>query len=122
MYTLSEENAWRAVKLCDNNTLGTIYDKCAVACHIRNCTEEDILRDSIELFMIRISTVEFHSCLQGYAICQSSLETLINSVAWRVDIVIQELKHEIVTSIGNREVLGEHLIKTVVLAFLRRSI
>ena len=72
--------------------------------------------------MVGIGTVEFQLSLQGYAISQATLQTLVNGVTGRVDIVIQELKDEIVTCIGDREVLGEHLIQAVVLAFLRRSV
>ena len=72
--------------------------------------------------MIRISTIQFQLSLQGYTIGQTTLQTFVNGVTGRVDIVIQELKDEIITCVGDREVLCEHLIQTVILAFLRRSI
>ena len=72
--------------------------------------------------MIRISTIQFQLSLQRHTICQTALQTLVDGVAGRVDIVIQELKNEVITRVGDREVLGEHLIQTVILAFLRRSV
>ena len=105
-----------------NNTLSTIDDESTVLCHVRNSTQEYILDESTEILMIWVCTVKFHLSLQRYTIRKTSLQALINSIAWRVNIVIQELKNEIITSIGDREVLREHLIQTVILAFLRRSI
>ena len=72
--------------------------------------------------MVRIRAVEFHLGLQGYTIGQAALQTLFDGVSGRVDVIIQELQNEIVARIGNRKVLCEHLIKTVVLAFLGGSI
>ncbi|EJP33671.1 hypothetical protein HMPREF1146_1669 [Prevotella sp. MSX73] len=72
--------------------------------------------------MIRIRTIQLHLSLQGYAIRQPALKTLINGITRWIDIVIQELKNEIITRIGDREVLCEHLIQSVILAFFRWSI
>ena len=72
--------------------------------------------------MVGVGAVQFKLGLKGYAIGQATLQTLLDGVTGRVDIVIQELKDEIVARIGDREVLGEHLIQTVVHAFLRRSV
>ena len=69
--------------------------------------------------MVRICAIQLHLGLQRYAIGQTAFKTLINRVARRVDIVVQELKNEIIARISDREVLGEHLIQTVVLTFFR---
>ena len=69
--------------------------------------------------MIGICTIKFHLRLQGHTIGQSALQTFFNGISRRIDKVIQELENEIITRIGDREVLGEHLIQTVILAFLR---
>ena len=105
-----------------NNTFSTVDYKGAISCHIRYRAKENILNFRFKIFMVGVSTVEFEFSLQRYAISESTLQTLINGVAWRVDIVIQELKNEIITCVGDGEVLGEHLIQAVILAFLRRSI
>jgi hypothetical protein len=72
--------------------------------------------------MIGVGAIQLQLSLQGYAIGKTTLQALVNGVTGRVDIVIQELKDEVITRVGDREVLGEHLIQTVVLAFLRRSV
>ena len=85
-------------------------------------TKEHVLNHRTEILMIRVSAIQFQLSLQGHTIGQTTLQTLVNGVARRVDIVIQELKNEIITRVGDREILGEYLIQTVILAFLRRSV
>ena len=72
--------------------------------------------------MVGICTIQLHLGLKGYAVCQSALKTLIYGITRRIDIVIQELKNEIISRIGDREILREYLIQTVILAFFRRSV
>ena len=122
MNVLSEEHARRTVQLRYYNTLGSIDNESTIGGHIRNRAQEHILNHCAEVLMIRISTIQFQLSLQRYAIGQTTLKTLVNRVTRRVDIVIQELKNEVITRIGDREVLSEHLIQAVILAFLRRSV
>mgnify|MGYP007043003657 CR=1 FL=1 len=75
-----------------------------------------------EVLVVGVSAIQFQLSLQRYAISQAALQALINGVTGRVDIVIQELKNEVVARVCNREILGEHLIQAVILAFLRRSV
>ena len=105
-----------------NHTLGSIDNKGTIGCHIRNRTQEHVLDRHGKIRMIRIRTIQFQLSLQRYTIGQTALQTFVNRVAGRVNIVIQELKNEIITRVGDREVLCEHLIQTVILAFLRRSV
>ena len=119
---LSEEHAGRTMQLRHDHTLGTIDDERAIGSHIGNGTQEHVLNHRAEILMVGIRAVKFQLGLQGYAIGQAALQTLVDGVAGRVDIVVQELKNEIITRVGDREVLGEHLIQTVILAFLRRSV
>ena len=122
MYVLSEEHTRRTVQLRNDNALSTIDNKRTIGGHIGDGTQEYILNHCTEVLMIRICAVKFQLCLQGYTISQSTLQTLINGVTRRINIVIQELKNEIITCIGDREVFSKHLIQTVILAFLRGSI
>ena len=122
MHTLSEEHAGRTVKLRHDNSLGTVDDERTVARHIRNRAQENITRHRTKILVVGVSAVQFHLGLQGYAVSQAALQALVDRVTGRVDEVIQELKNEVITRVGDREVLGEHLIQTVILAFLRRSI
>ena len=110
------------MQLRNDNTLGTVDDEGAVRGHVGNRTKEYVLNHRTEILMVGVGAIKFQFSLQGYAIGQAALQTLVNGVTGRVDIVIQELKNEIITCVGDREVLCEHLIQAVVLAFLRRSI
>ena len=110
------------MQLRDDDTLGSIDNEGAIGRHIRDGTQEHVLNHRGEIHMVRICTFQFQLSLQGYAIRQPALQTFVNGVAWRIDIVIQELKNVAVARIGDREVLGEHLIQTVILSFLRRSV
>ena len=122
MDALTEEHTGRTVQLRNHDTLGTIDDERSVGRHVRNGAEEYVLNHCTKVLVVGISAIQFQLSLQGYAIGKSALQALVDSVAGRVDIVIQELKDEVITCIGDREVLSEHLIQTVVLAFLRRSV
>ena len=110
------------MQLRDDYALSTVDDERSVAGHVWNRAQEHIARNSTEVLMVGVGAVQFHLCLQGYAVGQATLQALVDGVAGRVDEVVQELKNEIITRVGDREVLGEHLIQTVILAFLRRSI
>ena len=122
MNVLSEEHTRRTVQLGNDDTLSTVDNERTVGRHIGNGAKEHVLNHSTEVLVVGISAIQLQLSLQGYAIGETALQTLVNGVAGRVDIVIQELKHEVITRVGDREVLGEHLIQTVVLAFLRRSV
>ena len=107
------------MQLRNNNTLCTIDNKSTIIRHVWNGTQEHVLDKGTKIFMIGICTIKFHLRLQGHTIGQSTLQTFFNGISRRIDKVIQELENEIITRIGDREVLGEHLIQTVILAFLR---
>ncbi len=68
--------------------------------------------------MVGVGAEQLQLSFQRYTIRESALQTLCYGVARRVDIVIQKLQHEIVPGICYGEVLGEHLIKPLVLARL----
>ncbi len=122
MYTLAEEYARRTVQLRYYDTLGTVDDECAVVGHVRNCTQEDVRDNRLEVRVVLVRTVEFHLGLHRHTVRQTALQTLLHTVAWRVDEVVKELEYEVVASVGNREVLCEHLIQTILLTLLRWSI
>ena len=105
MNTLSEEHTGRTVQLRNDDTLSTIDDERTVGCHVRDGAKENVLNERTEVLMVRVGAVEFHLGLQGYAIGQTALQTLVDGVAGRVDEVIQELKNEVITRVGDREVL-----------------
>ena len=110
MYTLSEEYTGRAMQLRYHNTFSTINNKGTVSCHVRNGSEENILNKCTEILMIRVRTIQFHLCFQRYTISQPTFQTFINGITRRINIVIQELKNEIIARIGNRKVLCKDLV------------
>ena len=68
--------------------------------------------------MLRVSTEQLHLCLHRHAVCQTSLKALLDSVARRINVVVQELQDEVITSVCNREVLCENLVQTIILTIL----
>ena len=122
MYVLTEEYAGRTVQLRNDNTLSTVNNERTVGRHIRDGAKEHVLNHRAEILVIWVCAIQFQLSLQRYAIGEATLQTLINGVTGRVNIVIQELKNKVVSRVCDREVLSEHLIQTVVLAFLRRSV
>jgi len=122
MNALAKENAGGTMQLGYDNALSTVDDKSTIFCHIRNRSKEHILDERTKVLMIRIGAVKLHLSLQGDTVGQSSLKTFIDRVTGRIDIIVEELEHEIVTRVRDREVLCEHLIQTVVLTLLRRRV
>ena len=72
--------------------------------------------------MVGIRAVKLQLRLQRHAVGQSPLQTFIYRVARRINVVIQELQHEIVACVGYWEILSKHLVETLVLAVLRRRV
>ena len=116
MHTATKKDTGRTMQLAYHNTFGTIYNKGAIVGHVWNWTKEDVFNNCIEILVIRISTVKFQLGLQGYAVSQTTLKALFDRIFWWINIIVQELKNEIVSSISNGEILAENLIQTVVLA------
>ena len=104
------------MQLRHHNTFCSIDDKCTIAGHVRNGAQENILNDRIKILMIRVGAEQFQFCLQRHTVSETSLQAFLNGVARWVDIIIQKFQNEIVTCIGNREILREHLIQAIVLA------
>ena len=119
---LAKEHAGGTVQLGNDDTLSAIDDKRAVVGHIGNGAQEDILRLGGEILVVLVCARQSHLGPQRNTIGQPTLQALVNGVARGINEVVQELKNEIVAGIGDGEVLGEHLIQTVILAFLRRCV
>ena len=122
MDTLSEEYARRAVKLGNDDALCTVDDKRTIGRHVRDSAEINVRCHSLEIYVFRVGTVEFHLRLHRHAVSKTTLKTLLDGITRRVDEVVQELKYETVASVCDREVLLEHLVQTIVLTLLRRSV
>jgi hypothetical protein len=72
--------------------------------------------------VIRIGTVKFKFGFEGHAIGQAAFQTLLDGVSRGVDVVVEELENEVVTSVGNRKILGKNLIEAFIISFFRRSV
>ena len=122
MNALSEEHTWRTVQLRNYNTFCSVNNESTFRSHIRDSSQINILNYRIEVFMIGVGTIKLKLSFQGNTISQSTLQAFIDRIVRRVDIVIKELEHEVVTSICDREILGKHFVQAIVLSFFRRGI
>ena len=122
MSALSEEDARRTVELRDDDTLGSVDNKGSLLGHVGNLTEINILNNRGKVLVVRVGTIELKLCFEGHAVGQAMLKTLVDSVARRIDIIVEKFQHEIVARVGNGEVLGKYLIKPFVVALLGGSV
>jgi hypothetical protein len=118
VHALSEEHAWRTVKLRYYNALGTIENEGTTLGHVGDKTKINILNNLVEILMLGVSTVKLKLGLKRYTICQTALQTLLDRVAWLIDIVIDELQNKVVSGICDWEILVEHLVQALVLTIL----
>ena len=72
--------------------------------------------------MLLIVTAQAQFCLEGNSIGKTSLHTLFDGVAGRVNEIIKELQHEDIPCIIDGEVLLENLEKTFVVTLIRRGL
>ena len=122
VHALAEEYARRAVQLRNDHALGAVeYERTAVG-HVGDGAEIDILHHHTEILVLVVRAVEFQFGLEGYAVSQTALQTLLNRVAGRVDIVVDELQYEVVTCVGNGKILLKHLVEALVLTILGRGV
>ncbi len=122
VHALAEEYARRAVQLRYHDSLRTVEDERTALGHIRDQTEIYVLNDLVEVLVLGVGAVEFKFCFEGNAICQTSLQTLLDRVTRLVDIVVYKFQNEVVSGIRDREIFVEHPVKALVLAVLRRGV
>jgi hypothetical protein len=72
--------------------------------------------------VLGIGAIELQFRLEGDAVCEAALDALVNRVAGRVDEVIEELQHELVTGVRDGEVLAEDLEETLVVPVLGEGV
>ena len=72
--------------------------------------------------MVGISAIELQLCLEGHTVSLTTLQTLFYGVTRRVDIIIEEFKHKVVSSVCNREVFCKHLVESLVVPLLGWSV
>src|SRR5438270_14031355 len=96
------------MKLGYNNPFGTIDNKCSTGCHVRNVSQEYILNDCLEVYMLFIITAKTELCFKRNRISKSSFNTLFYGVSRRVDKIIEEFQHENIPGISDRKILFEN--------------
>ena len=101
------------------NPFCSIDNECTTGSHVRNITQEYILYDSLEVNMLLIITAQTKFGFQGNSVSQPSFHTLFDSIAGRVNKVIQELQNENIPGISNRKILFEHTEQTFNVTFVR---
>jgi hypothetical protein len=72
--------------------------------------------------VVRVGAIELELGLQGNAVGQADIKTLIDGVARRVDIIVKEFKLKVVARILDGEILGKNFIESLVFSFLSRCI
>ena len=117
---LSEEHTRRTVKLRYNHTFSAVDHKRTTWGHVGDVAQEHILYYGFKVHMLLIITAQPKLCFQWHGIRKTALHTLVDCVTWRVDEIIQELKHENVTSVRDREILLEHTEQAFIVALIRR--
>ena len=122
MNARTKEHARRTMQLRHNYTLRTIDNKRTFGRHIRDWPQIHILNHGIKILVIRIGAIEFQFRLQRHTISQTATNTLFDGITRRVDIIIEELQHEVIARIRNREILGKYAIQPFVFSLLRWSI
>ncbi len=122
VHTLSEEYSGRAVQLRHYYTLRTINDKSTTLGHIWNCAEINILHHYSKILVVVIRAIELQLSLQWHAVTQASLQTLLNRVAWGIDIIVYKFENEVISRICNWEILLKHSVETLAFAILCRGI
>ena len=119
---LSEEHTGRTVELRHNDAFRAIDHESALLGHVRNRAEINILDNRREILVVGVGTVEFQFRLQGHTVCQATLQALLDGVAGRVDVIIEEFEYKVVTGVRYGEVLGEHLVESLVVPFFGRGV
>ncbi len=122
MSALAEEYARRTMELRHHHALGTVDHKSALFRHIRDRTQIHILDHRIEILVIGVCTIKLQLGLQRHAVGQTTLQTLLNRIAGRVDIVVEKFEHEVIAGVRDREVFREDLVQALIVALLGRSV
>ena len=122
MHALSEEHTRRTVQLGYDDALRTVDDERTAFGHIGNRTEVNVLDDHAEILVFVVRAVKFQLCFQRDAVRQTALQTLLDRVAGRVDIVVDELQNEVVPGVRDGEIFLKDLVQALVLTVFSRSV
>ena len=106
------------MQLRHDNALGTVDNKGALGGHVRNHAKIDMLLYRLEVLVVRIFATQFHFGLQRNAVSKATLDTLLDGITGRINVIIKEFELEIISCVSDGEILFENfkqpLVKTVV--------
>jgi len=115
---LTEEDARRTMELAHHDALGAVDDECALGRHVGDHTQVNIGYLGGEILMIGIGAIELELGLERHTVGQTAEQALLDGIARGIDEVVEKLQHIVVAGVGNGEVLGEDLVKSLLLAIL----
>ena len=81
-------------------------------------TDSGAVLEDRYLLVLLIGTIELQLGLEWHTVGETTLQALLDSVARRIDVVIEKLEYVIVSCVSDWEVLLEYTIETFVLAVL----
>ena len=110
----AEEDARGAVQLGNDDTLGTVDDEGALRSHVGNHAEIDMLLERLEVLVFGVFATQFHLGFQRHAVGEAALDALLDGIAGRIDVIIQEFEFKIVSRIRNGEVFFKDLVQAFV--------
>ena len=115
MLALAEEHTRGAVQLGHHDTLGAVDHEGASRGHVRDHAEIDILVNGLEVLVVVVGAGEAQLGLERHAEGEASFDALRDAVPGGINIVVEEFEDEIVSRVGDGEVLGENLVEAFVL-------
>ena len=110
------------VQLGYDDTLRTVDDERTLLGHIGNRAQINVLHDGCKILMVRIGAIQLQLGLEGHTVGLAALQTLLDGVAGRIDVIVQEFENEVVARVGNGEILCEHFVETLVVSLFRRGV
>ena len=122
MHALAEEYARRTMELGHDDAFSTVDDERTPFGHIGNRPEVHVLNDDAEIFVFVVRAIELQLGFQRNAVGQSALEALLDRIARRVDIVVDELQNEVIPGIRDGEIFLKDLVESLVLTVFGRSV
>jgi hypothetical protein len=121
---LVEEDPGTAVKLRDDDSLCTVYNKGPPIRHEREGPEVDLLLDGLNSLFVPVFffTCESERRLQGDCIGQPLIHALLHGVLRGIQLVTHKLERVALPIVLNRKVLVKDLLETDVFPILRRDV
>ena len=122
MVALAKEHARGAVQLGYHHALCAVDHEGSLGRHVGDVAQEYVLYNGLEINMLLIVAGKPQLGLQGDAVGEAALHTLINRIARGIDVVVQKLEYKDVARIRDRKILAKHFVEPLVDTILRRRL